>query len=78
MASCAAGSQATEIDFESWSGQEMLDYLAYQVTDLQKGTGRFVLEYEGTRYACCCRDLKINTNWIWPLPMPKMLPVVPE
>ncbi len=27
MASLAAGSQAAEIDFESWSGREMLDFL---------------------------------------------------
>ena len=52
MACFAAGSQATEIDFEAWGGQEMLDYLANQVTDPQSKAGRFVLEYDGKRYAC--------------------------
>jgi hypothetical protein len=52
MASFAAGSQATEIDFEAWSGKEMMDYLADQVTDPKNKTGRFMLEYDGKPYAC--------------------------
>ncbi|MBI5186282.1 MAG: hypothetical protein HZA01_11225 [Nitrospinae bacterium] len=52
MASFAAGPQATEIDFEAWSGQEMLDYLADQVTDPRSKMGRFVVEYDGKRYVC--------------------------
>ena len=52
MASFSAGNQATEIDFESWSGQEMLDYFRRQITDPKAKTGSFVLEYEGKRYQC--------------------------
>jgi len=52
MASFAAGSQAAEIDFEAWAGQEMMDYLAERVTNPKNDTGRFVLEYEGKPYAC--------------------------
>ncbi len=51
MASFAEGEQACEIDFEEWSGQEMLKYLASQVTDSKTKTGRFVVEYNGKRYA---------------------------
>lgn len=52
MASFSAGSQATEIDFEAWSGREMMDYLAAQVSDRESRTGRFTLEYLGRQYEC--------------------------
>src|ERR1035441_10649842 len=52
MASFAAGSRATEIDFEAWSGQEMMRFLADQVTDLRNKSGQFEVEYDGKRYAC--------------------------
>ena len=52
MASFAAGSQAQEIDFEAWSGREMMDYLAAQVTDTKTKTGVFRGELDGKRYAC--------------------------
>lgn len=52
MASFAAGSRASEIDFEAWSGREMMNYLADQVTDPQTKTGQFVVEYDGKKYAC--------------------------
>ena len=52
MASFSVPSRACEIDFESWGGQEMLDYLREQITDQKAKTGSFVLEYEGKRYQC--------------------------
>lgn len=52
MASFAAGSRAMEIDFESWSGREMMDFLADQVRDPKTKTGEFELEHDGKRYAC--------------------------
>jgi len=52
MASFAAGSQASEIDFEAWSGREMMDFHAGQVTKAKKKTGHFELECDGKRYAC--------------------------
>ena len=52
MASFAAGNQATEIDFESWSGQEMIGYLLGKITNPKAKTGSFVLEYDGRSYQC--------------------------
>ena len=52
MASFSAGSQATEIDFEPWSGREMMGYFAAHVTDRKTHTGRFTLEYDGRQYEC--------------------------
>ena len=52
MASFSAGSQATEIDFEAWSGREMMDFLVGRVTDPKKKTGQFEMECDGKRYAC--------------------------
>lgn len=52
MASFEVGLEAMEIDFEAWSGREMMDFLAGQVTDLKRQTGRFELEYDGKKYAC--------------------------
>jgi hypothetical protein len=52
MASFSAGSQAMEIDFDLWAGQEMSDYLVGQIRDPKAKTGSFVLEYEGRRYDC--------------------------
>ena len=52
MASFSTKTQAAEIDFEAWAGQEMMDYLAERVTNPKNKTGRFVLEYEGKPYAC--------------------------
>jgi len=52
MASFAAGNQATEIDFESRAGQEMIGYLLGKITDPKAKTGSFVLEYDGRRYQC--------------------------
>jgi hypothetical protein len=52
MASFSVPSRAVEIDFESWGGQEMIDYLRGQITDPKAKTGSFVLEYEGKRYQC--------------------------
>lgn len=52
MASFSAGSRAAEIDFEAWSGREMMEYLAEQVTDAENNTGRFVLENGGRQYEC--------------------------
>ena len=52
MASFGAGSRATEIDFEAWSGQEMMRFLADQVTDAKNKTGQFEVECDGKRYAC--------------------------
>jgi hypothetical protein len=52
MASFAAGSQAAEIDFEAWSGREMMEFLADQVTDAKAKTGQFEVQHGGKRYAC--------------------------
>jgi hypothetical protein len=52
MASFSAGSRAAEIDFEAWSGREMMDFLADQVRDRKEKTGRFEVELDGTTYAC--------------------------
>jgi hypothetical protein len=52
MASFGAGNQATEIDFESWSGQEMIGYLLGKITNPKAKTGSFVLEYDGRSYQC--------------------------
>src|ERR1035438_4638829 len=52
MASYSVPSQAGEIAFESWSGQEMMDYLLGRITDPKAKTGSFVLEYEGKQYQC--------------------------
>jgi hypothetical protein len=52
MASFAAGSQATEIDFEAWSGQEMMAFLAEQVMDRKEKTGSFEVELDGKTYTC--------------------------
>jgi hypothetical protein len=52
MASFAAGSQASEIDFEAWSGREMMTFLADQVTDVKGRTGQFEVECDGKKYAC--------------------------
>ena len=52
MASFAAGSRATEIDFEVWSGREMMHFLAGQVTDAKNKSGQFEVECDGKRYAC--------------------------
>ena len=52
MASFAAGSQAAEIDFEAWSGREMMHFLAGQVTDLKNKSGEFEVECGGKRYVC--------------------------
>ncbi len=41
-----------EIDFEAWSGLEMMNFLAGQVRDLKKKAGQFELEYDGKIYAC--------------------------
>ena len=40
--------------FENYTtaGQEMLDYLRGQITDLKAKTGNFVLDYDGKRYQC--------------------------
>lgn len=48
----AAGSNAMEIDFESWPGREMMDFLTSQITDPETKTGEFDLEFEGRRYVC--------------------------
>ena len=52
MASFAVKSKAVEIDFEAWSGREMMLYLASRVTDSKQGKGEFQMEYAGKRYAC--------------------------
>lgn len=52
MASFTAGNQATEIDFESWSGQEMISYLLGKITNPKAKTGSFVLAYGGRSYQC--------------------------
>jgi hypothetical protein len=52
MASYSVPSQAGEIDFESWSGQEMMDYLLGRIPDPKAKTGSFALEYEGKQYQC--------------------------
>lgn len=52
MASFAEGMQAQEIDFEAWSGREMMDFLLRQVTDVKRRTGRFEVECDGKRYMC--------------------------
>jgi hypothetical protein len=52
MASFSVGSQAMEIDFEAWSGREMMDFLVGQVTDPKKKTGQFELKCDGKMYAC--------------------------
>ncbi len=52
MASFSVTSRATEIDFESWAGQEMIRYLLGKITDSKAKTGSFVLEYDGRSYQC--------------------------
>ena len=52
MASFAAGSQATEIDFEAWSGHEMMTFLADQVMDRKERLGNFEVELDGKTYTC--------------------------
>jgi hypothetical protein len=52
MATFETGFQAIEIDFEAWSGREMMDFLAAQVTVAKKKTGQFVMAVDGKRHAC--------------------------
>ena len=52
MAAFSNGAQAMEIDFEAWSGQEMMDYLVEQVTDRKSKAGRFAVENDRKRYEC--------------------------
>ncbi len=49
MASFAAGSQASEIDFEAWSGREIMKFLADRVTDVKKKAGQFEMECDGKK-----------------------------
>ncbi|MDZ7582716.1 MAG: hypothetical protein U5R30_19565 [Deltaproteobacteria bacterium] len=52
MATFGTGSQAVEIDFEAWSGREMMGFLDAQVTDAKKKTSQFIMEVDGKRHAC--------------------------
>lgn len=52
MASFAAGLRATEIDFEAWSGREMMTFLVGQVMDRKQKAGRFEVELDGRTYRC--------------------------
>ena len=52
MASFSAASRATEIDFEAWSGREMMRFLTDQVTDLKNKSGQFEVEHDGKCYGC--------------------------
>ena len=72
MASFAAGNRASEIDFEMWSGKEMIAFLLGKITDAKAKTGSFVLEYEGKQYQCQVTvDPKRNPQRVevtWTLP----------
>jgi hypothetical protein len=65
MASVSAGSRATQIDFERWAGQEMIDYLLGEISQETGKTGSFVLEYESHRYECTIAiDRKRSPRWL--------------
>jgi hypothetical protein len=65
MASFSTDSRATEIDFEGWAGQEMIDYLLGQISQETGKTGSFVLEYESHRYKCTVAiDRKRSPRWL--------------
>ena len=82
MASFSVPSRACEIDFESWGGQEMLDYLRGQITDPKAKTGSFVLEYEGKRYQCRVTVDRMRSperaevNWTLPASTPPDKPQI--
>ena len=52
MASISAGARAVEIDFESWSGKEMIEFLLRQISDRQYKSGGFVIDYAEKLYPC--------------------------
>jgi len=63
MASFSVKSEATEIDFEMWSGQEMIDYLMAQTS--AGSAGRLSLEYDGRRLDCqVTSDKKRRPSWV--------------
>ncbi len=65
MASMSAGGRAMEIDFESWSGKEMREFLLSTISDRRYKTGSFVMDYEGKLYACEVTAEKLrNPQWL--------------
>lgn len=65
MASISAGGRAIEIDFESWSGKEMIKFLLGTVSDRQHKTGSFVMDYEQKLYACEVTVERLrNPQWL--------------
>jgi hypothetical protein len=76
MASYSVPSQAGEIDFENWSGQEMMDFLLGKVTDPKTKSGSFVLEYEGKQYQCRVmvdrtrKPQRAEVSWALPVSTP--------
>ena len=82
MAFFSTASQAAEIDFESWGGQEMIDYLLGKITNPKAKTGSFVLEYEGKRYQCRVavdrmrNPQRVEVSWTVPASTPPDKPQI--
>lgn len=48
----AAGSQAREIEFATWAGQELMTYLTANAKLKRRRQGCFAFEYRGRSYQC--------------------------
>jgi hypothetical protein len=65
MASISAGMRAMEIDFESWSGKEMIEFLVGQISDREHNTGSFVMDYGNKLYPCEVIVERVrNPHWL--------------
>jgi hypothetical protein len=65
MASISAGGRAIEIDFESWSGEEMIEFLLRHICDRQHKTGSFVMDYTDKLYPCEVTAERVrNPKWL--------------
>ena len=65
MASISAGMRAMEIDFESGSGEEMIEFLLSQICDRKHKMGGFVMDYADKLYPCeVTADRVRSPQWI--------------
>ena len=63
MASFSTPSEATEIDFETEAGQQMIDYLMARVRG--RRTSRVVIEHGGRQLECqVTSDKKRQPSWV--------------
>ena len=54
-----------EIDFEGWSGKEMIEFLLRQMSDRRHKTGGFVMDYEHKLYPCEVTAERVrNPKWL--------------